>query len=54
VESTGGASRVHEELVHVLEGVEAVGAAPAEDVDIEAVRLGEQQVRFVGYECEAF
>lgn len=47
------AARVHKELVHVLEGVEAVCAAPAEDVDVELVGLGEQQVGLVGDEGEA-
>lgn len=49
-----GRARVNKELVHVLEGVEAVGAADAEDVDVELVRLGEQQVWLVGDEREPF
>lgn len=49
----GGAAGVDEELVHVLEGVEAVGAAVAEDVDVELVGLGEQQVGLGGHEREA-
>jgi hypothetical protein len=49
----GGAPRVDEELVHVLKGVEAVRAARAQDVNVEAVRLGEEQVGLVGDECEA-
>ncbi len=52
-ESAGGGTRVDEELVHVLEGVEAVGAAPAEHVDVEAVGLGEQQVGLARDEGEA-
>lgn len=47
------AAGVHEELVHVLERIEAVRAAPAEDVDVQAVRLGEQQVRLGRDEREA-
>lgn len=43
-EGAGGGARVHEEFVHVLEALELVGAAPAEDVDVELVGLGEQQV----------
>lgn len=31
-----------------------MGAAPTEDVDVEAVRLGEEQVGLVGDEGEAF
>ena len=52
-EGAGGAAGVDEELVHVLEGVEAVGAAVAEDVDVELVGLGEQQVGLGGDEGEA-
>ena len=52
VGARGGAG-VDEELVHVLEGVEAVGAAPAEDVDVELVGLGQQQVGLGGDEGEA-
>lgn len=50
---TGGAPGVDEELVHVLEGVEAVGAAPAQDVDVELVGLGEEEVGLGGDEREA-
>lgn len=49
----GGAAGVDEELVHVLEALELVGAAPAEDVDVEAVGLGQQQVGLVADEREA-
>ncbi len=49
----GGAARVDKELVHVLEALELVGAAPAEDVDVEAVGLGKQQVGLVANEGEA-
>ncbi|KAK7978330.1 hypothetical protein PG988_005820 [Apiospora saccharicola] len=49
----GGGARVDEELVHVLEGVEAVGAAPAEDVDVKLVGLGQQQVGLRRHEREA-
>jgi len=51
--SSRRAPGVDEELVHVLEGVEAVRAAPAQDVDIELVRLGEEEVGLRGYEREA-
>lgn len=47
------AARVDKELVHVLEALEAVGAAPAQHVDVEFVRLGEQQVGLVADEREA-
>lgn len=49
-----GTAGVDEELIHVLEGVEAVGAAPAEDVDVELVGLGEEEVGLRGDEGEAF
>jgi hypothetical protein len=52
-EGARGAAGVDEKLVHVLEGVEAVGAAPAEDVDVETVGLGEEQVGLVADEGEA-
>ena len=45
---------IDEELVHILEGVEAVSTAPAEDIDIQLIRLGKEQVGFVGDECKAF
>lgn len=48
-----GAPRVHKELVHVLKGIEAVRAATAENVDVEAVGLGEEQVGLAGHEGEA-
>lgn len=47
------AARVHEELVHILEGIKAVGAAPAEDVDVQAVSFGEKQVWLARDEGEA-
>jgi hypothetical protein len=54
-ECASGAAGVDEELVHVLESVEPVGAAsPAEHVHIELVRLGQEQVGFGGDEGEAF
>lgn len=53
VEGASGAAGIDKELVHVLECVEAMGAAPAEDVDVEAVRLGEEQVGLGGDEREA-
>ena len=53
MEGACGGAWVDKEFVHVLEGIEAVGAAPAEDVDVEAVSLGEEQVRFRGDEGEA-
>lgn len=46
------AARVDEELVHVLEALEAVGAAPAEHIDVELVGLGEEEVGLVGDERE--
>lgn len=50
-----GAAGVDEELVHVLESVETVGAAsPAEHVHVKLVRLGQEQVGFGGDEGEAF
>ena len=49
----GGRPRVHEELVHVLEALELVCAAPAEHVDVELVGLGQQQVGLAGDEGEA-
>lgn len=52
-EGARGAAGVDEELVHVLKGVELVGAAPAEDVDVELVGLGEEEVGLVGDEGEA-
>lgn len=52
-EGAGSGARVHEELVHVLEALELVGAAPAEDVDVELVGLGQQQVGLAGDEGEA-
>lgn len=52
-EGAGGGARVHKELVHVLEALELVGAAPAEDVDVELVGLGQQQVGLAGDEGEA-
>jgi hypothetical protein len=54
VERPRRAAGVHEELVHVFERIEAVGAAPAEDVDVETVRLGKQQVRLGRDERESF
>jgi hypothetical protein len=30
-----------------------VSTAPAEDVNIQLIRLSEKQVGFVGYECKA-
>lgn len=51
-ERSSRTSGVDEELVHVLERIEAVGSAPAEDVDVEAVRLGEQEVGLVRDEGE--
>lgn len=46
--------RVHKELVHILEGIETVRAAPAQDVDIQSVGFGQQQVGFVGNKSKAF
>lgn len=45
---------VHKELVHILEALEAVRAAPAQHVDVQLVRLGQQQVGLVGDQREAF
>lgn len=53
MKSSRSAPGVHKELVHVLKGIEAVGAAPAEHVDVEAVGLGEEQVGLGGDEGEA-
>lgn len=50
---TGRAAGIDEELVHVLEALEAVRAAPAEHVDVQLVGLGEQQVRLVADQREA-
>jgi hypothetical protein len=47
------APRIHKELVHVLESVELVGTPVAQDVDVEPVRLGEQEVGLAGDEGEA-
>lgn len=52
-EGAGGGAWIHEELVHVLEALELVGAAPAEDVDVELVGLGQQQVGLARDEGEA-
>lgn len=52
-ERSRGAPRVDKELVHILESIEAVGAAPAQDVDVQPVGLGKQQVGLVGDEGEA-
>lgn len=52
-EGAGGRAGVDEELVHVLEALELVGAAPAEHVDVELVGLGQQQVGLAGDEGEA-
>lgn len=54
VEGPRGTARVDEELVHILEGIKAVGATPAEDIDVEFVGVGEEQVRLVGDERETF
>lgn len=51
-EGAGGTARVDKELVHVLEALEPVRAAPAEHVDIEPVRFGQQQVGLVADERE--
>lgn len=53
-EGSRGAARIDKELVHVLKGIEAMGASPAQDIDIESVCLGEEQVGLVGDEGEAF
>lgn len=53
-ERAGCAPGVHEELVHVFEALELVGAAPAEDVHVKLISLGEEQVRFAANEREAF
>ena len=50
---SGRAARVDEELVHVLEALEAVCAAPAQHVDVQLVGLREQQVRLVRHQREA-
>lgn len=52
-EGTCCASRVHEELVHVFESIEAMCAAPAEDIDVKAVGLGQEQVWLIGDQREA-
>lgn len=52
-EGAGGGPGVHEELVHILETLKLVGAAPAEHVDVELVGLGQQQVGLAGDEGEA-
>lgn len=46
--------RVHEELIHVLERIEPVRAAPAQHVHIQPIRLGEQQIRLARHEREPF
>jgi len=51
--SARGTAGIDEELVHVLEALEPVGAAPAEHVDVQLVRLGQQQVRLVADQGEA-
>lgn len=52
-EGAGCGPGIHEELVHILETLELVGAAPAEHVDVELVGLGQQQVGLAGDEGEA-
>lgn len=48
------AAGVDKELVHVLKGIEAVSAPPAQDIDVEPVGLCEEQVGLAGDEGEAF
>lgn len=50
---TRRATRVDKELVHVLEALELVRAAPAEHVHVQTVGLGQQQVGLVAHEREA-
>lgn len=50
---TSHAPRVDEEFVHVLEAFEAMGAAPAQHIDVQLVGLGEQQVGLVAHQREA-
>jgi hypothetical protein len=52
-ESAGRTARVYKELVHILEGIKAVSTAPAQNIHIQFVRLGQKKVWLIGDKCES-